>query len=315
MDEKSEVVVEINNLTKYYGPHRGIEDLSLKIKKGVIYGFLGPNGAGKTTTIRCLLGILRPNRGTIAIFDHEVNWSSDITLKEKIGYLPGEFDLYKHFTVGEILDYFASLRKKHSSLRRKLVKIFDLDQSRKVSQLSRGNKQKVGLIQALMHDPELVILDEPTAGFDPLMQQRLYRVLREFKDRNKTIFFSSHNLPEVQRIADEVAVIKEGFLVSHDLIEHLSQKLHRKVLVSLSKPITEEMISQLPFVSGWEKITSNGNEAFFRYSLWLNSLQPNFADVFQAFNKLEVKDLVIPEPSLEDYFLQYYKEDETQNVD
>jgi ABC-2 type transport system ATP-binding protein len=315
MNRNSPLVIEINNLTKYYGAHRGIEQLSLNIRRGVIYGFLGPNGAGKTTTIRCLLGILRPSSGTIKIFNHEVNWSSNISLKERIGYLPGEFDLYKHFTVGETLDYFASLRKNPSSLRHKLVKDFELDESRKVSQLSRGNKQKVGLIQALMHDPELIILDEPTAGLDPLMQQRLYTILREFRDRNKTTFFSSHNLPEVQKIADEVAVIREGFLVSHDLIEHLSQKIHRKILVSLSEPIKEEEIVQLPFIHSWKEVTSNGNESTFRYSLWLDSLQPNFADLFQALNVLKAKDVIIPEPSLEDYFLQYYKEEEVQNVD
>ncbi|MFX0183304.1 MAG: ABC transporter ATP-binding protein [Candidatus Hodarchaeota archaeon] len=316
MDDKTIYAVEFSNLTKFYGLHRGIENLTLRIKRGIIFGFLGPNGAGKTTTIRCLLGILNPTRGSIRLFDREINdWNSETFLKEEIGYLPGEFDLYKHFTVKETLDYFASLRKKEPSLRPKLVQLFDLDESRKVTQLSKGNKQKVGLVQALMHDPDLLVLDEPTAGLDPLMQQRLYTVLKEFRDRGKSIFFSSHNLPEVQKIADEVAVIKEGFLVSHDLIEHLSQKLHRKVLVSLTEPLKEEVVSQLPFVSAWERITSNGNESSFRYSLWLNSLQPNFVEVFQALDAIQVKDVVIPEPSLEDYFLQYYKEDEVQNVD
>lgn len=316
MNEKATYAVEFSDLTKFYGPYRGIENLTLRIKSGIIFGFLGPNGAGKTTTIRCLLGILSPTRGSIKLFDREIDdWSSEAFLKENIGYLPGEFDLYKHFTVKETLDYFASLRKKESFLRQKLVKIFDLDESRKVTQLSKGNKQKVGLVQALMHDPDLLVLDEPTAGLDPLVQQRLYSVLKGFRDRGKTIFFSSHNLPEVQKIADEVAVIKEGFLVSHDLIEHLSQKIHRKVLVSLTEPLKEEVVSLLPFVSAWQQITSNGNESTFRYSLWLNSLQPNFAEVFQALNTLHVKDVVIPELSLEDYFLQYYKEDEAKNVD
>jgi ABC-2 type transport system ATP-binding protein len=316
MDEKATYAVEFSDLTKFYGPHRGIENLSLSIKSGIIFGFLGPNGAGKTTTIRCLLGILSPTRGSIKLFDREIDdWSSEASFKENIGYLPGEFDLYKHFTVKETLDYFASLRKKESFLRQKLVKIFDLDESRKVTQLSKGNKQKVGLVQALMHDPDLLVLDEPTAGLDPLVQQRLYTVLKDFRDRGKTIFFSSHNLPEVQKIADEVAVIKEGFLVTHDLIEHLSQKIHRKVLVSLTEPLKEEVVSQFPFISAWQQIITNGNEFTFRYSLWLNSLQPNFAEVFQALITLQVKDVVIPEPSIEDYFLQYYKEDEAQNVD
>ncbi|MFX0171873.1 MAG: ABC transporter ATP-binding protein [Candidatus Hodarchaeota archaeon] len=316
MGEKTNYTIELSNLTKYYGSHRGIEDLTLNMKSGIIFGFLGPNGAGKTTTIRCLLGILRPTRGSIRLFGREINdWSSESFLKEKIGYLPGEFDLYKHFTVKETLDYFASLRKKESSLRKKLIALFDLDESRKVTQLSKGNKQKVGLVQALMHDPDLLILDEPTAGLDPLIQQRLYTVLKDFRDRGKSIFFSSHNLPEVQKIADEVAVIKEGFLVTHDLIEHLSQKIHRRVLISLTEPLDEDVVSHLPFVSDLQKFPSNGNDSIYQYSLWLNSLQPNFAELFQALNKLQVKDVVIPEPSLEDYFLQYYKEEGAQNVD
>ena len=183
--------IEFVNLTKFYGSHRGIENLSIKIMKGIIFGFLGPNGAGKTTTIRCLLGILKPTNGYVKVLNCEIkNWSNNISLKEKIGYLPGEFDLYKHFTVKTLLDYFASLRKRPSSLRKELVTLLELDESRPVSQLSKGNKQKVGLIQALMHDPDLLILDEPSSGLDPLMQQRLYKILKEFKNRGKTIFFS-----------------------------------------------------------------------------------------------------------------------------
>ena len=302
-----ESTIELVNLTKYYGRHRGIENLSIKINSGIISGFLGPNGAGKTTTIRCLLGILRPTKGKIKVFGQEItNWSAQIALKEKIGYLPGEFDLYKHFTVKGILDYFASLRKRPAKLRNTLIDTFELDESRNVNQLSKGNKQKVGLIQALMHDPDLLILDEPSIGLDPLMQQRLYHVLKEFRDRGKTIFFSSHNLAEVQKICDEVAIIREGFLVSHDHIDQLSQSVQQRVILTMEKPI-DSLLTQISLISHFEKLQTNGNG--YRYSIYLKSAQPNFSDLFQSLNQETIQNVVIPEPSLEDYFLQYYKED------
>ena len=302
-----EPTVELVNLTKYYGRHRGIENLSTKINPGIISGFLGPNGAGKTTTIRCLLGILRPTKGQVKIFGREIkNWSSEVSLKENIGYLPGEFDLYKHFTVKGILDYFSSLRKRPAKLRNNLVERFELDESRNVGQLSKGNKQKVGLIQALMHDPDLLILDEPSVGLDPLMQQRLYQVLREFRDRKKTIFFSSHNLAEVQKICDEVTVIKEGILVSHDLIEQLSQRVQQQVILTMEEPI-DSILSQIPLISHFKKHKTNGNGH--RYSIYLKSEVPNFSELFHSLRQQTIQNVVIPEPSLEDYFLQYYKED------
>lgn len=303
-----ESTIELVNLTKFYGKHRGIENLSMKINPGIISGFLGPNGAGKTTTIRCLLGILKPTKGKVKVFGHEItNWSgTQIALKEKIGYLPGEFDLYKHFTVKGILDYFASLRKRPAKLRNSLIHAFELDESRNVNQLSKGNKQKVGLIQALMHDPDLLILDEPSVGLDPLMQQRLYHVLKKFRDRGKTIFFSSHNLQEVQKICDEVAIIKEGFLVSHDDIDKLSQRVQQRVILTMKEPI-DSLLTQIPFIGHFEKLKTNGNGH--RYSIYLKSAQPNFSNLFQSLNQQTIQNVVIPEPSLEDYFLQYYKED------
>jgi len=310
-DIRMDSSIELVNLTKFYGKHRGIENLNINIKPGIIFGFLGPNGAGKTTTIRCLLGILKPSSGSVKIFGRKIhNWSSEVSLKENIGYLPGEFDLYKHFTVKGLLDYFASLRKRPANLRRKLIDLFELDEARDVNQLSKGNKQKVGLIQALMHDPDLLILDEPSVGLDPLIQQRLYQVLKELRNCGKTIFFSSHNLAEVQKICDEVGVIKEGFLVSHDYIDQLSQKVQQKVILTISEPI-DEIITQFPFVSNFKKMTDNNNG--FRYQLWLKSSQSNFSELFQALEKYGAQNIIIPEPSLEDYFLQYYKEEETES--
>ncbi|MFW9905952.1 MAG: ABC transporter ATP-binding protein [Candidatus Thorarchaeota archaeon] len=302
-----ESTIELVNLTKYYGKHRGIENLSIKINPGVISGFLGPNGAGKTTTIRCLLGILKPTKGQVRVFGHEItNWGSQITLKERIGYLPGEFDLYKHFTVKGILDYFTSLRNRPAILRNMLINAFELDESRNISQLSKGNKQKVGLIQALMHDPDLLVLDEPSTGLDPLMQQRLYSVLRKFRDRGKTVFFSSHNLAEVQKICDEVTIIKEGFLVSQDHIDDLSHRVQQQVILTMEEPI-DSLLDQIPLINHFEKIRTNGKGH--RYSIYLESAQLNFSDLFQSLSSQNIQNVVIPEPSLEDYFLQYYKED------
>ncbi|MHA2203694.1 MAG: ABC transporter ATP-binding protein, partial [Candidatus Hodarchaeales archaeon] len=288
-----ESTIELVNLTKYYGKHRGIENLSIKINPGIISGFLGPNGAGKTTTLRCLLGILKPTRGLVKVFGHEItNWSTQIALKEKIGYLPGEFDLYKHFTVKGILDYFASLRKSPAELRNSLIDTFELDESRNVNQLSKGNKQKVGLIQALMHNPDLLILDEPSVGLDPLMQQRLYHVLKEFRDRGKTIFLSSHNLAEVQKICDDVAIIKEGYLISHDHIDQLSQRVQQRVILTMEEPI-DSLLRQIPLISHFEKLQTNGNGH--RYSIYLKSAQPNFSDLFRSLNQQPIQNVVIPE--------------------
>jgi ABC-2 type transport system ATP-binding protein len=300
-------VISLQNLTKFYGDIRGIENLSLNVKRGSIFGFLGPNGAGKTTTIRCLLGILNISRGNVTIFDQEVDWDSDYILKEKIGYLPGDFDLYRHFSGKEMLDYFAALRKRPTTLRKELVAKFDLDETRRVHQLSKGNKQKVGLIQALMHDPDLVILDEPTAGLDPLMQTRLYTVLRGLKSRGKTIFFSSHNLDEVQKISDEVAIIKEGRLVSCSLIQELSEKIPRKMIVSLGDSGKPEDLGTIPYVNVY-KPASNANAS--KYELWFDTPNPDFSAVFQALQTLNLplEEVTIPSPSLEDYFMQYYQE-------
>ena len=307
MDMNEDFSIKLKNLTKYYGRHRGIEDLSLQISSGVIYGFLGPNGAGKTTTIRCLLGILKPTKGDVFVFGKKVNnWVSERKLKEKIGYLPGEFDLYKHFSVKQILDYFESLRKRRPAvLRKELVESLELDESRAVSQLSKGNKQKVGLVQALMHDPDLVILDEPTSGLDPLMQQRLYRVLKDFKNQGKTIFFSSHNLAEVQKVADEVAIIKDGFLISHNRIDTLSSQVQQKLLVTTEIPI-DVNFSTSPLIESFEKIQkSNGNH---RYQIWLHPHDHMYSEAFKLLEEYKLIDVIIPEPNLEEYFIKYYSE-------
>ncbi len=308
MENESKLVIELENLTKYYGQHRGIENLTLRIKRGIIQGFLGPNGAGKTTTIRCLLGILKPNDGQIKVFGNTIkNWTTEISLKEKIGYLPGEFNLYRHFKVKQILDYFESLRNRPAFYRDELVKELELDESRSVSQLSKGNKQKVGLVQALMHDPDLVILDEPTSGLDPLIQQRLYSILKRVRQRGKTIFFSSHNLAEVQKIADEVAIIREGILVSHDRISDLSSRVQQKLIVSTASPIPNSILSS-DLISHYDELYSTNGDH--RYQIWLYQQNQHLSKVFEQLEAYKILDVALPESSLEEYFIHYYTDDE-----
>ncbi len=308
MANDTEFIIELKKLTKYYGRHRGIENLDLQIRKGVIFGFLGPNGAGKTTTIRCLLGILNPTDGEIRVFDKKIDqWAANISLKENIGYLPGEFNLYRHFSVKQILDYFESLRSQPAIYRSKLVRELELDESRSVSQLSKGNKQKVGLVQALMHDPDLVILDEPTSGLDPLIQQRVYSILKEFRKRGKSIFFSSHNLAEVQKIADEVAIIKEGLLISHDRIIDLSSRVKQKILVSTQRPLSSTILSS-DFITHYVEIYSaNGDH---RYQIWLHQPNQHLSKVFALLEEYGILDVALPESSLEEYFIHYYSDEE-----
>lgn len=210
----SEYVLEIKNLTKYYGKFRAINRLNLKVKKGSIHGFLGPNGAGKTTTIRTILNILKPNSGEISLFGQSINGGKMIYLHDRIGYIPGDVFLYGHMNVKQQLDYFASLRPNKPSTRmQEFIERFQVDVTKQNKGLSKGNRQKVALVQAFMHDPDFFIFDEVTSGLDPLMQQELYKVIEEEAKKGKTFLISSHNLPEIQRLADIVSVIKKGEIV------------------------------------------------------------------------------------------------------
>ncbi len=186
-------VIEIKNLTKYYGKIKGIENLSFTVNKGEIFGFLGPNGAGKTTTIRTILGFLTPTSGNAFILGKNVD-KNIVELKQSIGYIPGDFNLYGHLTGKRFLDYFSSLRSSDMSLRKELLEIFDIPLDRKIKGYSKGMKQKLSIVQAFMHNPQLVIMDEPTSGLDPLLQQKFYEFLKKEKEKGKTLFFSSHVL-------------------------------------------------------------------------------------------------------------------------
>lgn len=211
-------IIETENLTKFYGKYRGVVDLSFEVYEGEIFGYLGPNGAGKTTTIRLFLDLIKPTKGIVKIFGKDVNRDKDV--RESIGYLPGDLSLYEDLTGEELLTYLGNLRKKIDyNFMEELSERFDCDLKRPIRTLSRGNKQKIGLIQAFIHRPSLYILDEPTLSLDPLLQNEFYKLVLELKEQGSTFFLSSHILPEVERICDRVGIIKDGKLVALERIE------------------------------------------------------------------------------------------------
>ena len=212
-------VIRTERLTKSYGTHRGIVELDLEVQAGEVFGFLGPNGAGKTTTIRTLLDLIRPTSGRAFVFDIETT-VDPVAIHRRIGYVPGEFALYDRLTGGQTIEYFGNLRGGvDRTYRDSLIERFDLDPSRRFKEYSKGNKQKVGLVIALQHRPELLVLDEPTSGLDPLMQQSFYALVREAQAEGRSVFLSSHILSEVERTCDRVAIIRDGVLVKVDSVE------------------------------------------------------------------------------------------------
>ena len=294
MTEQITDKIVISDLTKNYGNTIGIENLTLSIKKGEIFGFLGPNGAGKTTTIRSMMNILIPSKGEIKI-DGELVSRDSSHLKDEIGYLPGELHFPKGFTVKNLLDYIESLKKTPCNRRGELITRFNLDTYKKIDALSSGNKQKLGIIIAFMHDPEILILDEPTSGLDPLLQQTLYELLIEEKKKGKSIFFSSHNLDEVQKICDRVAVIKEGKLISVENVSDLSKNVVRYLNAVI------ENGDMAIFEQAGIEMKREGNEISFpvKNREVLNK-------ILKLLTQTNVKDISYPPASIEDYFLQQY---------
>lgn len=284
------MIIETENLTKYYGKIRGVEDLSFSIEKGEIFGFLGPNGAGKTTTIRTLLGFLRPTGGKAFIFGKDIE-KEILEIKELTGYIPGELNLYGDLTAKDFLDYFGKLRKNFDEKKLKeLLEIFEVPLDRKIKGYSRGMKQKLGIIQAFMHNPELVMMDEPTSGLDPLLQKKFYDFLREEKKEGKTMFISSHILTEVEKISDRVGVIKEGNLIALENIEALKSKKGKVVKVKTKEKIKIKGI-KTEEENGWTKFV----------------VTKNVDDIIKKLAAYTIKDIEIGELSLEEIFMHYYR--------
>ena len=300
-NEHTEEVICIENLTKFYGKIRGIEDFTLTVNKGEIFGFLGPNGAGKTTTIRLCLGLISKTSGTITIFGMDSHRDS-VHIRRKAGYVPGDFGLIPNIRVKNYLKYLLSLSNYRSADKMEdLAARFDLDVDRKTSELSRGNKQKVGVVQAFMADQDLVILDEPTTGLDPLMQQEFYKLLREEKENGKTIFMSSHILAEVETVCDRVAIIKEGRLKIVEEIESLQKKTGKVLEVEFRAPVdTDEF--RLPGVS---EIKADNN----RLTL---TIQDNLDTIIKAVAAHKILNMNLKTYSLEQLFLRYYNRSERE---
>ena len=230
--------IELRGLTKYYGRHRGIEGVDLTIGRGEVFGFLGPNGSGKTTTIRTMLDLIRRTGGECHVlgFDSE---EGSMEIHRRTGYLPGEYGLYENIIVKDFLGFLLDLRgaRAHEGRMRELAAMFDLELGRRISELSKGNRQKVGLVQAFMHDPELVILDEPTSGLDPIMQQRFYALARRECARGHTVFMSSHLLSEVESVCDRVAIVREGRLITVERIDELKERFGKVLHVTFDSVV------------------------------------------------------------------------------
>jgi ABC-2 type transport system ATP-binding protein len=290
-------VIETDRLTKRYGEARGIEELSMAIEPGEVFGFLGPNGAGKTTTIRTLLDLLHPTSGSARVFGLDSRRDSR-AIHARLGNLAGEFTYDDRLTGRDALELFAALRGV-PDLRRAdaLAKRFEADLSRRIGELSRGNRQKIGLVQALLHEPELLILDEPTAGLDPLMQEEFLAVVAEERERGATVFLSSHDLDEVQRACDRVAIIRDGRLIAIEDVAQMRERAYRDVSVRFVRSVDRREFETLP---GVVDVRVDGDSLHFHAS-------GNIDAVVKAAARHEVRDLEVTRPTLEELFLTYYR--------
>lgn len=289
-------VIEISNLTKMYGKARGVEGISFNVEEGEIFGFIGPNGAGKSTTIRTMLSLIYPTSGEVKIFGLDAIKDSK-KIAQDVGYLPSEVFYYDKMRVKDLLSYSASFYKKDCKQRiNDLAGRLNLDLNKRIDDLSYGNKKKVGIVQGLLHSPKLIILDEPTGGLDPLMQQTFFDLLKEENERGATILFSSHILSEVQKMCDRVAIIKEGRLVQVEKISVLKEQNYKNVKFELK---TVDAIKSLQ-IPGVQKLVQDGNVVSFIYKGNVNLL-------IEHLSKLELVNLLIEEPSLEEVFMHFYE--------
>jgi ABC-2 type transport system ATP-binding protein len=294
-------VIETDHLTKYYGPVRGIEDVNLSIQKGEIFGFIGPNGAGKSTTIRTLLGLMYPTKGSGRIFGLDIVKESK-RIKEKIGFMPSEVNYYGEMNTRELLEYSA--RFYHLECGKKIVELaglFHVDLDKKIRDLSLGNRKKISILQSLIHEPELLILDEPTTGLDPLMQARFFEILLGENEKGTTIFFSSHTLGEVQKMCKRVAIIKHGRIINIEDIDTLRKKQLKKVRIGFSSPGEIDRLMEKGTFSSTEINSCKKTDG---YLYFLFSGTPR--ELLSILAPLPLTDLVVEEPELEEIFMHYY---------
>ena len=294
-------VIAADSLTKFYGTTRGIQDVSFEVAEGHVFGFIGPNGAGKSTTIRLLLDMIRPTRGSSSILGLDSR-SDSVEIHRRVGYVPGELAMYEKMTGRELLRYFGALRGLDGlGIAAGIADRLSLDLDQKIRSYSTGNRQKVALVQAFMHEPEVLILDEPTSGLDPLVQQEFYRLVIELKSEGRTVFLSSHILPEVERVADRVGIIRQGSLVVVEEIAAFKRKAVRKLEMRFGSPVPEERFSALDTV----RTTDTADGGTVVTLTVAGSVDP----VIKAAADYELINLVTHEVDLEEAFLAYYTGD------
>ncbi|MFZ1403895.1 MAG: ABC transporter ATP-binding protein [Anaerolineae bacterium] len=288
-------VIEVSKLTKYYGKARGIEDVSFSEEEGEIFGFIGPNGAGKSTTIRLLLSLIHPTSGSAKVFGKDVVTHGP-EIRRDIGYLPSEVYYYEGMKVVDLLKYSASFYDGDCTQRmHELSETMELELNRRISDLSYGNKKKVGIVQGLLHSPKLLFLDEPTSGLDPLMQRKFFNLIREENARGVTVFFSSHILGEVQRLCTRVGIIREGSIVEISDIRTLQKNNYKKVHV------TAEGLTRASFdLPGVTNVQVENRSVNFFFKGDINA-------VLQKISGIQVADVTIEEPTLEEIFMHYYE--------
>ncbi len=290
--------IETSGLTKFYGDSPGIIDLDLDVRVGEVFGFLGPNGAGKSTTIRCLMNFLFPTSGSAKVLGLDVV-KDTIEIRRRTGYLPGELAMYEPMTAREFLLYFANLRGVAASKKmEELADRFDLDLDRKIKDYSTGNRQKVGLVNAFMHEPELLILDEPTGGLDPLMQQEFQELIAEVRAEGRTVFLSSHILPEVDRVADRVGIVRDQRLIEVDTLESFKAKAHRSITIQFADVVDAATFAAIDNVTRAESRNSG--------TVLSLTVQGDMDPVVKAASAYDVVSISTRAGELEEVFLSYY---------
>ena len=296
----SDAVIELHELTKYYGPHRGIEDVDLEVLPGRAFGFLGPNGAGKSTTMRILLDFHRATSGRATVLGRDSHTES-MQVRRRTGYLSGDIALYEKLTARDHLTWLGELRGGVATARiEELADRLGLDLSRTIAELSKGNRQKVGLVQAFMHDPELLILDEPTSGLDPLVQHTFQQMVRETADDGRTVFLSSHIIDEVDRVCDEVAIIRDGRMVATETIESLRARSLREVEITFDHDVDPDGFRQLPDV---REVSGDSRKIRVTTAGDLDA-------IVKAAAAHHVVDFVSEQADLEAVFLAFYEGDD-----
>lgn len=291
---KTETILEIKKLKKYYGDIRGVEDVNMKIKEGEVYGFIGPNGSGKSTTIKTIMSLINATSGNVYINGKELD-KNDLEIKKVIGYLPSEIKLYDDLTAKEILDFHESFYDKNLSKRRKdLVNLLKLDESKNIEELSLGNLKKLGIVLALMHEPKILILDEPTSGLDPIIQNIFYELLLEEKKKGTTILYSTHILSEVSKICDRIGFIKDGVIIKEDNIKNIEE--NSMTYLTIESDEVDKIKKEL----NMKIIAENDNLVKF-----INILKPN--ELLEILSKYKISKLLVEEVSIEDLFIEYYK--------